>query len=629
MTARQATRPKPMKGEANFEDILAEEYSKVPKSMPENRPLMTYCFMEKDEEFTEEVEMLQGAVVVCTKNVDFEVTIDEVARYATQTKLVHKNEVSIGALSNSRFLILLPTGLSPEIFIEAIPKNLWHIGFAFSIWSPLDEASINVPQYKVLIDLLGIPPHLYREKAVIRAASSFGTYLGSVDQNNSGNIATWTMVVATDDLARIPQQVTYVVGGVEKVVTLRPRTWKQGPIYKADDMPKQPRKFKAPPEQRIDDGELFTVSRRVLQDLCSGKDLDALPPSIRAVVAEVREEQQHGHKDTSDPVATEEPDNIIESHSNPCQDTNLVEFTRFEILDPVNDTNFNNDGEAGHVTTLADPQDVTSASPNKRNNQRLLDCQSPGIHSSFGKGSVGICNSASRDLVKGKGIAIDDVASSARSTPNPLHKATPNSTTGGRKNSSPIVCSVTKPGAMPFLITEANPPRILQRGDSTLKEVLPHLETGHVSYGASASSHVEQRVYNRRAKRQAQAQKEIQPTRFSERLKRKKQSSGTEASVLQIGDSSKKPTRKKNVSLNRSEILNNPEGFVEVRVDYEHCLNLADGCGFKLIDVENVIRKDNEERREGTAQQFECDQGEHINLNFDPDSEDDLGSDLD
>lgn len=58
------------------------------------------------------------------------------------------------------------------------------MGLSFRLWSQRDNASLKVPTYRVLVQLHGLPPHLYREQGAIRAVSNFGLYLGTIAQDN-------------------------------------------------------------------------------------------------------------------------------------------------------------------------------------------------------------------------------------------------------------------------------------------------------------------------------------------------------------------------------------------------------------------------------------------------------------
>lgn len=75
----------------------------------------------------------------------------------------------------------------------------------------------------MLIDIIGAFLDLYREREIIRATSMFGVYLGKVEQSTPGDVAIWTMAIATTDLAIIPHTVAYRVGGRVEVVEVVPK----------------------------------------------------------------------------------------------------------------------------------------------------------------------------------------------------------------------------------------------------------------------------------------------------------------------------------------------------------------------------------------------------------------------
>lgn len=92
----------------------------------------------------------------------------------------------------------------------------------------------------------------------------------------------------------------------------------------------------------------------------------------------------------------------------------------------------------------------------------------------------------------------------------------------------------------------------------------------------------------------------------------------------------KRATGKEKVS-DQATVSFNPAGFYEVEVQYDHIAKLASACGFKNSDIEEVIAKDNEERKiqatslvapENTNEEVDLDLGR-----FEPDPEDELTSD--
>lgn len=160
--------------------------------------------------------------------------------------MVQKEEIQVSELSESRFLIILPEGLDPDTFINATPQEAWDEGLSFQPWSPLDGAEISVLAYKVLLRLVGIPPHLWRDKHIINAVSCFGVYLGSAAPEDPASIASWIVAVGVDDLTLVPPQLAMHDGGMVYPITVYTMAWHRGPIYSADEMPKHPKTYLRP-----------------------------------------------------------------------------------------------------------------------------------------------------------------------------------------------------------------------------------------------------------------------------------------------------------------------------------------------------------------------------------------------
>lgn len=158
----------------------------------------------------------------------------------------------------------------------------------------MDDASISIPNFKVIINILDLPPHLYREKAVQRATSGMGLYLGNIAQADPTDLTTWTAVIATDNLKRISSVITMSMGGMTWYMPVRVIKVETGPLYSPQDLPTQPPRFKKPIPTRQqdtssdDDEEEFTCSLRFLHDLCKNRDPATIPAEVQAMLAGTR-----------------------------------------------------------------------------------------------------------------------------------------------------------------------------------------------------------------------------------------------------------------------------------------------------------------------------------------------------
>lgn len=272
--------------EPPFDNMLTGTYPYVPPQMPPNRRKKAVCYVDRDPEYFEEMENLSRAIVVTNDNPDYDMPIDDLASFLTESKKVTKEELKISRLSGKRYLVSLPPNIAPETLIANIPPGLWQKGFRFSHYNPYEDATINIPGYRVLFDLIDLPPYLYREKEVIRIASGFGIYLGSVAQESQANIAVWTAVVVTDDLAWIPEELTMKAGGLDTPVKVVVKKIMHNPIYTKDDLPREPPQVIPPPmpetvEEETDSDENICIPYRVLVDLCKGKELQTLPLDVQ------------------------------------------------------------------------------------------------------------------------------------------------------------------------------------------------------------------------------------------------------------------------------------------------------------------------------------------------------------
>lgn len=288
-------------GEPGFDELLKKPRPANPPVMPENRPRKIKVFVDRDDKHHHEVARLQQSVIMHTTDlhINFQLSVDKIAEFAAQTGLVTEHEVAISMLSKGQYVILLPEGLAPDTFIEAIPEALWDMGLSFQRWSPLLDAKLLNPAYKIILDIYDIPPHLYREKQVVRAFSSFGLYLGSIAREKQEDLSAWTAVVAVEELEHVPYQVSFVTGGLEQEATVKPIMWSRGMVFKKEHMPVLPPIFAKPPPKQVSPivaqpaslmqdetlNEHIHVSRRVLFDICKGIEVDKIPPELRRVLA--------------------------------------------------------------------------------------------------------------------------------------------------------------------------------------------------------------------------------------------------------------------------------------------------------------------------------------------------------
>lgn len=289
--------PHKVNTEPSFSDLLTEP----PHPMPDGRPETLMCFIERDTAFYREVEKLKHAVIIYGSH-GLSLTLSQAVEIAVNTGLVRPEEIRVASLARKRTLIHLPRGLKVDTFIRALPPALWDRGFSIQPWSQIEGTEIVMPRFKVLLDLVDLPIHLRRAEHVSKAVSGIGVYLGSVPLEQDTDCSYWRVAVATNDLGRVPQNLTLVVGGVKHNILVMPVTWKAGPIYTSADFPppamryskplppQPPRRMDQPdqeppqrrPAHRNDEEDMVHCSRKVLMEIC--KELDTIPKELRQLV---------------------------------------------------------------------------------------------------------------------------------------------------------------------------------------------------------------------------------------------------------------------------------------------------------------------------------------------------------
>lgn len=215
--------------------------------MPDDRIKKVTVFLERDEAFFREIDKLSTAVILNETKAGPLLDVHRVEQMAVDTGLVREEEIRVAQLPNERFLIQLPRGLAVDTFVKATPGYLWDEGFIFQHWSQMEGAQVLMPRFKVLIDLIGVPPHLWREDYIVSATAKLGLFLGTVAPEHASDYTAWRLAIATDDLRRIPPTMGMVVGGVEHPIEVKTIAWSRGPIYQASDFPVTPPVLPRPP----------------------------------------------------------------------------------------------------------------------------------------------------------------------------------------------------------------------------------------------------------------------------------------------------------------------------------------------------------------------------------------------
>lgn len=278
-------------GGSSFQELLQKPCPLAASSMPANRPKRLEFFSKEDAATLAELTKLERGVVFNTHGLELGFSVEDVAGFAARTDTVQRSELAISILQRDRFLIILPEGLAQETFIKETSLSLWEAGFSFQPWSLMDEGSLVLPEFKVLLDLKGFPPHVYKEEEIARAVGTFGTFLGSVPQPNPSDISCWTVAVAVHRLERVPTELAIHKLGVQSVASVFVRNWLRAPLYTAADLPKHKPKFTkhslTNDRRKAEAPAPFVVSRRALLEMCKGKDIASLPSEIQEMLASI------------------------------------------------------------------------------------------------------------------------------------------------------------------------------------------------------------------------------------------------------------------------------------------------------------------------------------------------------
>ncbi|KAF3322526.1 twinkle protein [Carex littledalei] len=240
--------------EPTFEEILQGQLA--PIELPDDRPKKIVYFVERDDKYYEERAKLDKVVVMYNPSLEVDLSVDQVAEYTASSGLIKVTKISVGIMTRSRYVILLPMGVDSAKFIEAILAKVWEEGF-----------------------------HLAR-----------------------GVLLMMQLVLCR----------AIRVGGFEFLIDVIRKACSQGEVYNDDELPQPKKKFHVPAPRPTSSssskGSLlgsgddhFIGSRKVLGQLCRHIEFELLPTGVQAVLQGARSmtawsEDDHGSRGLHDLV---------------------------------------------------------------------------------------------------------------------------------------------------------------------------------------------------------------------------------------------------------------------------------------------------------------------------------------
>lgn len=578
-----------------------------------------------------------------TSGFQWDLSTDNAAEFASRTKLVTKEELQISEMSGARFLIVLPEGLHPKTFINATPQELWDEGITFQPWTPLEDASISIPAYKVLLRLVGLPPHLFREKYVKQAVARFGVFLGSMEPENPSSVASWLVAVGVDDLSLIPPQMAVHIGGMVHYARVHAEAYRRAPIYSAEDLPKQPMIYRRPQQapssptssddtNYMDEQELIPCSSRVLREICRGRTADSLPPELRRFATLEVLDMPNPFSDTQGMATRDppQPNQTVLHHSQNMQPESQrlpaplhPTSTRVRVAGTttaIGEQPHAKHQSTGHTRTASkDKQSITSP--------RHAGDRIPNGEQATGCDVVNGNNGKDEPLPRGQ-RRIQPQKILLRGEPSERRVIQPNQERNSRMillaqentaNKDTAEARTEEQFVVPIGLDTTQTQHVAGPRDPKVIRA-KHKGSACIALKGPLSTKFKWTRPNQKKNPQAQL-----PKKGGElaRLKRKNPMPSA------TGPAKRATGKGKSKEIAQADL--NPEGFYEVEVHYEHVAKLAEGCGFTTADIQETIHRDNEERRthalmQNSEQNMDTAEGPQLDITFDSESGDDLSS---
>ncbi|KAF3336406.1 Casein kinase I [Carex littledalei] len=463
-----------------------------------------------------------------------------------------------------------------------------------------------------------------------------GIYLGSVTQPDPANFKQWLVVVATEDLALIPEHIGIKIGGLEYLAGVRPLKVVTGPVYQRSDMPPVPKTYARPDPPASDDeisndswprdlDEVISVPRRVMEEMCQGKDPASFPPAIRKYLSGLRQSETHipsvtHHSATADPTL---------SMSAPTNDP----LPQDKIQLPSNQKDVPQGGgtipQAGHSTPCNRPARGNTTPVGHRQNQENVS--QPPAHATCpiqpynARHTLPLNSDSPGSAQRSKNWSITDKKKKAAQFRSPV--------TILRRGTVSIEGAQGTANSTANRAAEIGPHKIFE-------EQQTNWEDDEGQQRDMASQHLS-------ATTQPQTT-ELTPAsvRGSSRPSpRGKSSSDLTIQQIRIGARQKRksiwrptlplasgPSRKKAQQTFSKTGPQESDGLVEVHIQQEFSGALAQQLGVQVADIIQTVEEENARRADkagaSTSQQHEGQDGA-FNFNFDPTSGDEMDSDMD
>lgn len=595
--------------EPGFGELLADPRPYPPPLMPEGRPQKVDCFIERDEEYFKELEALSKSVVVHNLRFQRDFSTENIAGYAVKTGLVTKEDIQVSALPGHKYLIRMPPSVSVEAFIKATPYEAWEEGLSFQQWTPLEEAATVIPRFKILLELIGVPVILWREQQIVKAVSQFGVFLGTVEPEEFGSLESWMVAVGTDDLAKIPHNIAMHVGGMQFPISVRPVTWKRSVLYKAEDFPTLPVKFSGPSKPVQTNGshvlgydaeEIIPLTKSTLMEICKGKNPSELPPELRQFA--IVPANSHGNGLHNQLQSYKKKDPIVEGAGQNCaldgpatQRLHGSGTTKRNLFHQEKSNSLHNMSQESGVRCTPGfnetPDDVMNevASPVKLNSGKQQ-----GIPHDFQQQKSAVATEIPRLIRRNSGNVTSISA----------EKYAINVPQSNREGAQ-------KEGHLPTAI------KLVQQGNKLKgKEVIEEVNRAPAGNSHNSSTNVTLKEFRFRAQQKRKnVGSEAGPSRPPKPMhKFKRIVAGSNLHPLKALGTNKRVSKPlNNRPPKRAQVHLNAEGYFEVKVNSTHVQNLANGCGFKSTDVQQIIDIDNASRVEEQRNRQQVEQVESVN----------------
>jgi hypothetical protein len=187
-------------------------------NLPKDRPESISVFLHDNTALSRELDRLAEGYIIDARFVTGH-SIPTLNRDLSRA-LPQQTKYAISHLSSTYYLLMFNSHLTDPDYQTACKKHLTPRGYISFAWSPAVKSSQRGLGFKVWLDLADLPPHVWSLDELAVVFAPFGLILAHAPLDNVPSFERLRLVIATDNLSRLPKNVHLFLNGRLSIVPL-------------------------------------------------------------------------------------------------------------------------------------------------------------------------------------------------------------------------------------------------------------------------------------------------------------------------------------------------------------------------------------------------------------------------